>query len=723
MSPSEPPFDRPEQRPSTAGHAADFSALHRILEEAHAELRRAAVLLERVEEPPFDPVPPARAMERALASLYDAFDARREPGDASQRVIAHVDEAVAFLERTRLGGIPGTASMPSHGGVASADRGAVGDGSDPVTRIGEHLGNARRALARGFGVAGSVPGPWPRALQPLRASIDLPRLHDVARPSLVPPLDVEALTPTHAVALPPPIPPPRSFDELRDAVATLKQRAQAAREKTAEPPSLRPSVPPPIATAPTPSPPGLALRFDPALDEGAFLRERARTAFDEIAMAAMQRMPLPGDPWRGSLVLERRLLASLDLLASLGAPAIAHVPRLLADFPVKDPSRVFAASLILGSFAGRDALAAAERALFGASGLDEDTAVAVGAALAVAPHELLPLALRSLLRDAEPWVRAVAVDVLGRRGLATAEELHAATRDDPRVAVHAIVHLAVSFGVAPQGGFEPHLTADDVGLRHAALHAVALAGDPGRLARHLDGAPEGADAGISALLLALAGDEIDASRLMERARQRPTPALLAALGWAGAVPAVGLLLEMLSSAREELRVAAAGALDRITGAGLWEEVEVAAESLDVAVPPTPELGEPRRPRLAQIVSDPRDRPEAPAPDRVERPSTDPVRWRAFWEERGAAFPVQARHRMGQLYTPMVSLRELDEAPRSVEERRLLQVELVVRTGGVVPFDPRDFVVTQERALGAWGGPARAASGSPGRWSRPARKRV
>jgi len=55
------------------------------------------------------------------------------------------------------------------------------------------------------------------------------------------------------------------------------------------------------------------------------------------------------------------------------------------------------------------------------------------------------------------------------------------------------------------------------------------------------------------------------------------------------------------------------------------------------------------------------------------------------------------------------------------ERRLLQRELIVRTGEHVRFDPHDWIVIQEEALKQWEGPARRASGAAGQWARSMRR--
>lgn len=170
-----------------------------------------------------------------------------------------------------------------------------------------------------------------------------------------------------------------------------------------------------------------------------------------------------------------------------------------------------------------------------------------------------------------------------------------------------------------------------------------------------------------------------------------------------------------------VRAAAAYALDRITGAGMWEDTEVPVEDIVVADPPEPNVGEPRPARLARMVSNPRDLPLTPAPEVIRRPTTSVDRWRAYWAERGPSYELTARYRRGMPYVPSISLRELDAFPCTPGERRSLQRELVIRTGAFVRLDPLDFVVVQEEALRAWEPIAERVSSSPGAWYRPARR--
>jgi hypothetical protein len=663
------------------------------LEAGHAELRRAALMIEHDVPPLVDLGPAARAMEQAFVALYDAFDGRAERLEAVRAAIAEIDRAAAALEPA-LPRAAAFARVRAH-----------------LERARAHLGHAVERLAR----LPALGLPEPAELY---ASHDVPRLHVVGRPSLAPKLRYPK--PPPAGRPPPPatpIPEPKTFPELRAAIAVMKKQAEEARRR---PPALPPPPRTEAAPAVTPPPPGFARDVGAAIDDAAFLHNRTRECFEEVAMVGMQRAPLLGDPWRGSLSLERRMLASIDVIAAIGQVAIEHVPRLVADAPVKDPSRAFGVAMVLGCIGGRDALAAAEHALL-TSDRDAAFVAEIGAALKLVPHDLLPLALRSLLADADPAIRALAIDVLGYRGLATASELSAAAVDVPAVAAPALLHFAATPTPELPGLLQGAAGTDDPALREAVWTAMALTGHP-HTEVTLSAALDGPDSGMAALLLALAGDEKDARRVAQRAFAAPSRALLFAVGWAGDAWSIGPLIDLLASSDDDvLKAAAAWALERITGAGLWEEAAAEADEILVPEPPDPDVGEPRVAKLARRVGDRRDPPPEAAPERIEQPSTDAARWRAFWLERGPDYVMTARYRRGQPYTPLVSLGELDQARRTPAERRWLQRELVIRTGGMVRLDPHDLVMVQEEAIRAWQPIAARASSAPGRWMRPARR--
>jgi hypothetical protein len=665
------------------------------LEQAHHVLRRVCRVLENGVQPVIDLAPSARALEQVLGAIFDAMDHRDDPGAAVRRALAALGAVFAHLS-------PGAALDPAIQLIGGELREAWKHLGDAATRLAPLVPRSRTE--------------WPDLI----ASRDVPRLHAIDRPSLVPVLHVPLMTPIEVLPQPPaPIPRPTTFEELDTAMAELTRRAEAMPIPLSddlgwanESASLSPNAEPP--------PPGFALVSEPATDEISFIRARARDCFDEVAMVGTQRAPLLGDPWRTALVLERRMLSAIDAIVALGSAAIAYLEPLVRDAPVSDPAHAFAIGMTLGCLAGRDSLAAVERILFAAAPAEPDWIASFAAALKVAPHDSLSLSLRTLLRDPFAGHRALAIDVLGYRGLVTSAELAAASADAPEVFAAALPYLALSADPLLRTVIDTALAEEEnPALRDALWLSMALSGHP-RTRSVLEAALSGAGSESAALLLALSGDARDAATLLAAATAAPTRPLITAVGWAGAASAIVPLLKFLEHDDDMVRAAAAYALDRITGAGMWEDTEVPVEDIVVADPPEPDVGEPRPVRLARMVSNPRDLPLTPAPEVIRRPTTSVDRWRAYWAERGPSYELTARYRRGIPYLPSVSLRELDTFPCTPGERRSLQRELVIRTGTFVRLDPLDFVAVQEEALRAWEPIAARASSSPGAWYRPAR---
>jgi HEAT repeat protein len=390
------------------------------------------------------------------------------------------------------------------------------------------------------------------------------------------------------------------------------------------------------------------------------------------------------------------------------------------DSPVKDPSRVFAITMILGCLAGRDSLAAAERVFLTWERADPAHARAFADALKLAPHPSAGALLRSYLSDAEASHRALAAEVLVYRGTATLEQLAQAAVDLPDIASLALPAYALTRHPGASNATHAALSSEHAGLREAAWLAMAYRGAPSTVSV-LRTALGGPFVERAAPLLALVGGAHDARAILECVARAPTSALVRALGWAGSLEATSLLIGLLEHENADMHEAAAEALERLTGAGLVDEVPVEPEDIVVPdVPDPPPDTERLRPSLAYEVSDQRDLPEEGSIETLTKPSTDPARWRAYWQEHARSFDVSKRHRRGKLYTPLVSLAELAGGKASPGERRLLQRELVIRTGGFVRFDPHDFVRSQEAALEQWQAPAQRASSTPGTWQTPVR---
>lgn len=658
------------------------------LEAAIVAIRRAALALENEVEPVIDLGPTALALEQTFCALFDAVDGRADRAVKVHAAIVHLDEAAAEI--------------------------SAAVSIDPTFKdIEEHLARGRRALvAADARHATRLPEQSQSVPANIRASIGLPRLHGLTRPSLAPKLRVLKPPPAPiARPVPPPAKTPTTFEELAAAVAAVEARASAR-------PAVRQAVPPPARPKPeraSPSPPGFAREVLAAIDEVAFIRNRARECFEEVAMVGMQRVPLLGDDWRNTLVLDRRMLSAIDVLAALGPVAIEHLPALFSNGPVKDPAHGFAIAMALGCFGGRDALAAAEYALLG-SERDEAFVEEFGNALKLVPHDALPLALRSLSGEQDPHIRAMALDVLGHRGLVSVDELIAGTRDTPRIAAVAFRHLLGAHAHEARGALETIGAIEDSKLRQAVWMNMGVSSHP-QASRELMAGLDSEDADIAALVMAITGDEDDAREVLKRAQKQPTGGLVTAIGWTGSVSALFPLVELLEDGNDAVAIAAGAALARITGALILERAEATEEDLLIADPPEPDLGAPPARKVAHGVSDPRDLPAEPAPARTVRPSTDPASWRAYLRANSPPRDPKARYRRGHLYTPLVSLNELDTGTCTAEERSLLQYELIARTGSYVRFDPYDFVPVQEDALRTWRPLASRASESPGRWGR------
>jgi hypothetical protein len=328
--------------------------------------------------------------------------------------------------------------------------------------------------------------------------------------------------------------------------------------------------------------------------------------------------------------------------------------------------------------------------------------------------------LRTFLADPNPSHRAMAIDVLGYRGMATIDELVKASTDEPAEAAAALPHLAIAGHPSLRDAIDAALAADDPDLRAAAWLAMAYAGHE-KAAIAIGDAIAGEQADDAVMALALVGDAGDAQRLLDLALASPTPWNVNAVGWAGAASAIVPLMTLLDHEEPRLKLAAAYALERITGAGLFETAEIEPEEILVAEVSDPVVGEPKPPPLAKLVSDPRDMPAKGAADVVQQPTVSAARWKAWWVANGEKYAMGSRYRRGQAYSPLVSLRELDTFLCTPGERRHLMRELRVRTGEHVRMDTHDFVVVQETALAEWLPIAQRASGSPGTWTRRLRR--
>lgn len=214
----------------------------------------------------------------------------------------------------------------------------------------------------------------------------------------------------------------------------------------------------------------------------------------------------------------------------------------------------------------------------------------------------------------------------------------------------------------------------------------------------------------------MAGDRADAELLLDAFAQDPKPFLAEALGFAGLARAIPFLLSALSQEDEDLKSEAALALERMTAAGLFEEVPVAPEEVM-----DPEIDEPlpasSGPGLAVALSDPRDLPEEGSPDMMLLPARSEPTWRAYFEAHEASYHPERRYRIGRPVEPSALVSELEFSLRTPRDRRRIHEELVIRTGRRVEFDPGDWTAWQRAAISAWKGRISEVALPVGTWER------
>jgi len=555
-------------------------------------------------------------------------------------------------------------------------------------------------------------------VRPFAASMLTPQLHAVVRPTLAPKL-------TLAAPLPPPPAPPEPIDPTlppAERLAVAKLRAEARQTAARERREAR-AAHVPVAREPSrEATPGFVPGVHRADTIEEAVRKKARECFEDVTGLGLMRTPLLGDDWRAVGTLDQRLMAVTDAIVGLGPVALDALERFVSDAPAKDPSRGFAIAFIAGSLEGRDALAVVERALVYLDPADPETQRAFADALALVPHPDLPALLRRWATDESASLRALGIHLLARRGLATHAELARALADNsPEVVSRALVPAALARVPELSARAEELLTHSHEAVPGELAWALVLGDLPYAITRLREwlGKPRE----LAALLpFALTAEKEELEILLELTAKKATRQRVHALGFSGLPAAIPALVGLLESSRDDdLKLAAAFALLRLTDAPLFDDTRIAPDKLDVPDPEEPDDPAPPPRPLGQRVGDARDRPSDGSSDRALLPSTDPARWRAWLAAREAPFPAQHRLRRGKSFTPALTLLELAGTTHAPADRVTLFRELVLKTGEHHPFDPLGLVPVQTAQLDGWAAAAERASSQPGGWGRARRR--
>ncbi|QRK11093.1 HEAT repeat domain-containing protein [Archangium violaceum] len=299
-------------------------------------------------------------------------------------------------------------------------------------------------------------------------------------------------------------------------------------------------------------------------------------------------------------------------------------------------------------------------------------------ALMLVQHPQLSERLAALLDSPRESVRAAAVRVIGHRRDSGAGPL-LPLLDDVDLEVRAAAALAVS-----EMGHRPALPILERKMAQApademdvwALAALRLGSSR---ALHACRQSCHADRPLPPRLpwlLGLAGEAQDFGLLRQLCgRLESMVGSLEALGMLGVPTAVPLLLDHLGHEKPAVKNAAAKALSLMTGAGLTETVQIPDEWS-------------------------REGDEAEF-QQVVQPSTDSSSWRAWWNAHRARLEGASRLRLGQPYSLSLCLEELVHSRTPFDARARAGLELVIRSGQTVGFQPDWPVRRQRQAIEQW----------------------
>lgn len=453
----------------------------------------------------------------------------------------------------------------------------------------------------------------------------------------------------------------------------------------------------------------------PMLTPAQWAEFHARDCFGDIVALLPQRVSQLGESWAIATTIEQRLVTNLDAIAALGDDAYRAIETACRTAIVVDEALCAGLALVAGCVAGRDLIALTERLLLTWE-TDEAMWSSVAASWKLSPNRWLPTICLNYLRSTDLRKQALAVDVLGYLGHLTAEDVtRLLTRGhlEPRLVLPYLHVLPLHERHDWLRNLYPR-SAHAVG-RPEWWWASALA-DYAALTGILE-EEVGRDPSSEAwLVLALYGERQHAEAMLSAFTEAPTPELARALGWAGQAKAIPLLITALASEDPVLKNTIAMALERITGAGLFEEIAIQAEQvMDPDVPDPPLDDEP--PTLASELNDPRDVASEGSPDTVLLPAITQETWHLYWKENESRFSPDVRYRCGRPVSPGVFIDELEHALRTPGDRRLIHLELMIRTGKRVHFDPLQWVEEQRLAIEQWRSTTKGSVVRSGTWFR------
>lgn len=395
---------------------------------------------------------------------------------------------------------------------------------------------------------------------------------------------------------------------------------------------------------------------------------------DDLAALHYQRRAILKNetlPWTRLSDPEQRILNHIDAAVASGPDSMAAVADGLSS---SEEGMCFAGAFMIGVLPARANLARLSESL---ERVTPARIAGIEAALMNVPSsDTLDRFIGDALEWRDPQVRAMMIRVAAKRRTDVRDRVrHLLHGEDALVlaaAAQASWRLDLRDCVPSLVGLLTHESCD---VRCAALYSLLILNPESAVSfcraaiadnRHFDGA--------LAICLGIAGRKVDMHVLINQIHADPGDAsAIEAIGILGAPACCPELIQLLDSQDETVKVAAARALDLISGLHATERVAV--------------------------TRDPDDLPSTRERE-VERVNTQRDFWLQWWSKCRDRLDHNARWRRGGCHSSGLCIAELSDPNATLAMRRRALTELAMQGGRSVPYEPDWFAAKQIIAIDA-----------------------